>query len=65
MKFKYTIETVPKNRYGSWDLFDEKWSGIIGYLVDKVRNGQINLDSVSYTHTYTYTKKESMKSIFF
>ena len=43
MKFKYTLEAVPKNRYGSWDSLDEKWSGIIGYLVEKVRDGQIKL----------------------
>jgi len=36
MKFEYTIEVVPKNIYGSWDIFSQKWNGMIRYLVDRV-----------------------------
>ena len=36
MKFKYTIEVVPRNIYGSWDLFNQKWSGMMEYLVERV-----------------------------
>ena len=36
MKFQYTIEVVPKNIYGSWDIFSQKWNGLIRYLVERV-----------------------------
>ena len=36
MKFQYTIEVVPKNIYGSWDSFSQKWNGMIRYLVERV-----------------------------
>lgn len=36
MKFKYTIEVVPNSTYGSWDLFNKRWSGMMDYLVERV-----------------------------
>lgn len=36
MKFKYTIEVAPKNVFGSWDIFSQKWNGMIEYLVERV-----------------------------
>ena len=36
MKFKYTIEVLPVNVYGSKDSFSQKWNGMMEYLVDRV-----------------------------
>ena len=36
MKFKYTIEVLPVNVYGSKDPFSQKWNGMMEYLVDRV-----------------------------
>ena len=36
MKFRYRIEVLPGNQYGSWDVFSQKWNGIIEHLIERV-----------------------------
>ena len=38
MKFQYRIEVLPSNQYGSWDVFSQKWNGMIEHLIERVRN---------------------------
>lgn len=36
MKFRYRIEVLPSNQYGSWNVFSQKWNGIIEHLIERV-----------------------------
>lgn len=47
MKFRYRIEVLPSNQYGSWDVFSQKWNGIIEHLIERKADLAIGPLSVS------------------
>lgn len=37
LHFKYTLELVRGDKYGSYDGSTKKWNGMVGELIDKVK----------------------------
>lgn len=37
MQFEYTLDFVTDGHYGAYDPVTKKWNGLVGQLVDKVK----------------------------
>ena len=49
LQFKYTLELVSDNKYGSYDETTKKWSGMVGDLIEEVRTYVVYEWCLAYT----------------